>query len=88
MGWEDWAQELEAWEMEAVVQGIVSSVKGFYQTGGGQLTIQVENNNPKKNIQPSTKDKQHNTEDNYNLFKQIAVSQNRKWKTKYEGLGL
>ena len=55
MGWEDWARELEAWKVEVVVRGILSSVQDFYQTDGGQLAIQVEKDNPQKEIQPPAK---------------------------------
>ena len=76
MGWEDWAWELEAWEVEAVVWGIVSSIQDFYQTVGGRLAIQVENNNPKQNPTPGAKDTKHNPKNYYNLLRQIAVRQN------------
>jgi hypothetical protein len=45
VGWEDWARELEAWDDEGVVLGILEVGQDFCRTGGVQPSNQEEKTN-------------------------------------------
>jgi hypothetical protein len=66
----------------------LSYVQDFYQTDGVQLSIQVVNNNLQKFSNPLQKTSNPTTEDNYNLYKQIAIVKNKEYIKKNEGLGV
>jgi hypothetical protein len=75
--------------VEAVARGILSSIQDFYQTVGGQLANQMENDNPQNKIQPPATVK-HTTQETTTicLNRLQFVKQRIKIKIKMERVGL
>jgi hypothetical protein len=73
VGWEDWARELEAWDVEGVVLGILEVSRDFYRAGGVQPLSPVVKTNPRGSPTPLQKKINPTPEGNYTLEQQSAV---------------
>ena len=88
VGWEDCARELEAWEVEAVVLGIFEFCLGLlsYRLCAA---VNPSGGKPLNNFfQPLQNTRNPTSEDNDNLYKQIAVVKNKRIEKIWKGLGL
>jgi hypothetical protein len=79
VGWEDWARELDAWEVDGVVLGIVEFSRDFCRTGGGQPRNQLVQTNLQTIRNPCKKIETQPQKATTHLNNRVQLSKIKNW---------